>query len=183
MLFGKRDKRKPNERVEDLKARVDALRQADEARRAQAYSLDHFLEGDDVLTGREVEDNYEPTGFTADEPASVEPDAPTDYEAALAAELEKYLRREEMRARLSQPPVEPKPPTESEPENTSLLLDGTWSRDGDRRRPSAADRAWHVTGSDWVSQPDDADEEVDESRPEGGFEDGWDDRPPRQRAV
>ena len=91
MLFGKRDKKnKQNERVLDLKARVDALRRADETSRGKdappPQSLDHFLSGDDVLTGREVEDNYIPTGFV---PTSLEDDVD------LEAELQKYLKRQE----------------------------------------------------------------------------------------
>jgi hypothetical protein len=142
MFFGKRDKKTPNERVEDLKARVDALRQADQTRR-RPQSLDQFLEGDDVLTGREVEDNYRPTGFS---PGGAPPN-PDAYEAALAAELEKYLQREAEREALKALPAEAETPRTPAPasEPESLLLDGTWSRDGDRRSNlTAADRAWGV---------------------------------------
>jgi hypothetical protein len=140
MLFGKRDKKTPNERVVDLKARVDALRQADQTRQG-LKSLDQFLEGDDVLTGREVEDHYRPAGL----PSGTSSGTPaSDYEAALAAELQKYLQREEARAlhkEVAAEPPAPVPPLPAEP--GSLLLDGTWSRDADRRTDlTDADRAW-----------------------------------------
>ena len=190
MLFGRRDKNKSNDRVQELKARVDALRQADEASRKKAYSLDHFLEGDDVLTGRDVEDNYKPTGFsTAEAPAS-------DYETHLAAELEKYLRREEARALADETPAEPKV-REREPEaqeGGSLLLDGTWSRDADRRNTlTAADRAWNVAGAGPASRPEDVTpgsetgSAASEAPASGAFGlDQWpaeEDWPPREEAV
>lgn len=94
MLFGKRRKKNdPNERVLNLKARVDALRQADEASRtpeqAPPQSLDHFLAGDDVLTGREVEDTYDPA--TRNRSA----EQYEGFEVDLEAELQKYLQRQE----------------------------------------------------------------------------------------
>jgi hypothetical protein len=100
MLFGKRDKKKPSDRVLDLKARVDALRQADSANRKQPYSLDHFLEGDDVLTGREVKDDYAPEPHRQPEHAAgpAPEGGKYDFEVDLEAELQKYLKRQEEQA-------------------------------------------------------------------------------------
>ena len=97
MLFGKRNK-KPDERVLELKARVDALRHADESRREATASLDTFLQGDDVLTGREIEEYEGSVDMESRMPAGqASPGADVDLEA----ELEKYLQREKERERLA----------------------------------------------------------------------------------
>ena len=160
MLFGKKDK-KPSDRVLDLKARVDALRAADEGARKKAYTLEHFLEGDDVLTSRSVDDEYTPQGFDAHTPPeSAEQSGPTGpdnhFEVNLQAELDKYLQRQaEMErgndggaseALASQPRSEPK----------SLSLDDRWRRDGDPpRAPSEsltdAASAWPSDATDWTA--------------------------------
>jgi hypothetical protein len=113
MLFGKRN-RTSDDRVRELKARVDALRQADEAKREGPRTLDNFLEGDDVLTGREVEDSYQPTPWTdpdgdqelhgnGESPGWGQGDSSAGeaYQVDLEAELAKYLQREQERAQAS----------------------------------------------------------------------------------
>lgn len=195
MLFGKRDKKTPNSRVEDLKARVDALRHADQASRTRPPSLDQFLEGDDVLTGREIEDNYQPTGFAPGTAPSSPP--ANEYEAALAAELEKYILREEERALQKQPsPEAATAGTEPPPlESTSLLLDGTWSRDAQRRANlTAADRAWRTPEQATPAPADDgppptaSSAESPSEAPREQTRDAWDWRaedelPPRQETL
>ena len=189
MLFGKRDKRKPDERVADLKARVDALRQADEAKRADTYSLDHFLEGDDVLTGRQSNDVYEPSDLPAGEPPAQPQPGTGDYEAQLAAELEKYLQREEARAHLAaSPDVTPDHSQESGPaEGASSRMDGTGPFEPLRRDGlTAADRAWQIAGSP-PDLPDEERSRTDGEDTESGphefrnwpEEEQW---PPRERA-
>lgn len=187
MLFGRKDKRKPNERVEDLKARVDAMRQADEARRDRSYSLDHFLAGDDVLTGRDVEDNHETAGMSGEAQAAGSDGASDDYEAALAAELEKYLQREQERAQSVQEAGEPALREQEQPPTPILPpLERGWSRDGDRAgAPSDADRAWGLTGAAAPGSP----EEGEEQEPEPGEDwqefKNWpaeEDWPPKEQA-
>ena len=198
MLFGKKDKNKPNERVLDLKARVDALRAADDAHRKKTYSLDHFLEGDDVLTGREVEDDYKPSGFDPEAPRQdADPAASNSYEANLQAELDKYIRRQEELEHTAEGQTAPQPrKREPEPENASFLLDGTWSRDDAPPRPTGRATAdatdpWPVrdaTGSSPTATPSD----VAEAAPYDGSGSGWPDSsewpaeeewPPREEAV
>ena len=148
MLFGRRDKKKSNDRVLDLKARVDKLRQVDQASREpqQTYTLDHFLEGDDVLTGRETKDDYQPAppapAKTPEAPESPEestaaaPEQPNyGFEVDLEAELQKYIKRQEEQAQQDTESAQDDAPSPPRSESSSLLLDGTWSRDDDVRPP------------------------------------------------
>ena len=161
MLFGRRDKKKSNDRVLDLKARVDALRAVDEASREKPYTLDHFLEGDDVLTGRDLADDYKPTGFDASPPApspaaAAATGADDHFEVNLQAELDKYIRRQEELTQAQaddlRPPAAPyaKP---REPEASTFVLDGTWDRDPVPMRP-APDTAASPAGEKASSTPD-----------------------------
>jgi hypothetical protein len=141
MLFGKRDKKKPSDRVLDLKARVDALRQADSANRKQPYSLDHFLEGDDVLTGREVKDDYAPERHRQPEHAAgAGPEGGKyDFEVDLEAELQKYLKRQEEQALSPDFPSKP----QSDASWTTAPLPpaydgGAWSESGSALPGAAA---------------------------------------------
>jgi hypothetical protein len=166
MLFGKKDKNKATDRVLDLKARVDALRAADDASRKKAYSLDHFLEGDDVLAGREVEDEYKAQGFEPSVPGEhAAPAASDPFEANLQAELDKYIRRQAELGKADDPPAAHDTPVKPppHPENTSLILDGTWSRD--EAPPPPANRqavepsgAWPGEDASWSSPTEPASE-------------------------
>jgi hypothetical protein len=81
MGFFKRN-RQANERVQDLKNRVESLRKVDDAHRA--LTLDDFLGGDDAVTARS-------------EPMSPKPapaPAPVADENALEAELQRYLENQ-----------------------------------------------------------------------------------------
>jgi hypothetical protein len=139
MLFGKKDK-KPSDRVLDLKARVDAMRAADETRRQKPYSLEHFLEGDDVLTGRIVEDDYTPQGFDPAMPRDGHSSGPEEhFEVNLQAELDKYLQRQAELERASQNERPPEAPQVQPGNETSAwALDDSWRRDRDPLQDSAA---------------------------------------------
>ncbi len=192
-MFGRRDKKKEesNERVLNLKARVDALRHADAASRqpSKPVSFDHFLEGDDVLTGREVEDNYEPTGFAAD----VDPDGQQHGQTVdLEAELQKYLQRQEEQGQhqgqqTHQPPSRPP----AQPENSSLLLDGTWSRD-DVSPPHPPTGALPVNEPSWTPASDEEPSTDANVQWPSSFDNAWpsskdwpaeEEWPPRDEAV
>ena len=189
MWFGKKDKNKSTERVLDLKARVDALRAADQASRKQPVSLDHFLEGDDVLTGREVEDEYTPSGFDESMPA---PDHGSQFEVNLQAELEKYIQRQEEseRAEESDGPAQPTTRTQSDSEAGSFILDGTWSRDDKPPQPSSAaagsaearpaDKVWQAGFEPIVSGSLDDSQQPWPASSDWPAEEEW---PPREGAV
>jgi hypothetical protein len=188
MWFGKKDKNKSNERVLDLKARVDALRAADQASRTQPRSLDHFLEGDDVLTGREVEDEYKPTGFDA---ASPSPAQPSQFEANLQAELEKYIQRQEESERVEESDQSAQPLARTQPEAGSFSLEGTWNHDDKPQQPSAGaaapDESWPADMAAWQSgfEPI-VPEPIDESQapwPSGSDWPAEEEWPPREEAV
>jgi hypothetical protein len=201
MLFGKKDK-KPSDRVLDLKARVDALRAADEATRKKAYTLDHFLEGDDVLTGRSLEDEYTPQGFDASNsndtggPVS-SPSPDTHFEVNLQAELDKYLQRQaelEGGAAGGAPSAAPSQQPRAEP--GSFSFDDIGGRDGDPLRPppeslSDSAKTWSTDATDWsapgsapAASPtpamDDPSTPAWPSLSEWPSEDDW---PPREKAV
>ena len=151
MLFGKREKKnQPNERVINLKARVDALRQADEATRSRSYTLDHFLEGDDVLTGREVVDQYTPSGFHAE---GDPPPAPSNqHEVDLEAELQKYLLRQEEQTERDPAPEAPRPVQPPARERGSLVPD---SRDEFAPPPASQPIAEEPSPAEDTSSPGD----------------------------
>ena len=82
MGFFKRN-RQANERVQDLKNRVESLRKVDDAHRA--LTLDDFLAGDDAVTARS-----EPRS-----PRPAPPPAPSVADdKALEAELQRYLQNQ-----------------------------------------------------------------------------------------
>ena len=186
MLFGRKDKNKPSDRVLDLKARVDALRAADQATRKEPVSLDHFLEGDDVLAGRVVEDDYQPSGF---DPSAPSPPAGAHFEANLQAELDKYIQRQQEveRAAESKPASQPKAAPSNE-DSGSFLLDGTWSRNNAGSTPAssspAPDTGWPAKGDAWGSSFDTADGSGTQTDWSVGkdwpAEEEW---PPREEAV
>ena len=82
MGFFKRN-RQANERVQDLKNRVESLRKVDDAHRA--LTLDDFLAGDDAVTARSEPRSPKPAPATAPSVAD---------ENALEAELQRYLQNQ-----------------------------------------------------------------------------------------
>lgn len=150
MLFGRR-KKKPNDRVLDLKARVDALRAADEATRKKPYSLDHFLEGDDVLTGRSQEDDYKPVGFDAsvpvDEPAA---DPEHEFEVDLQAELEKYIRRQEELSGAGETSGSVTPSAPARPQPDLSFGSGPSTPSPQRFQPVSEASSWPTDDSAWA---------------------------------
>src|SRR5688572_26180023 len=80
MGFFKRN-RQANERVQDLKNRVESLRKVDDAHRA--LTLDDFLAGDDAITARSEPRSPKPAPAPAPSMAD---------ENALEAELQRYLQ-------------------------------------------------------------------------------------------
>ena len=197
MLFGKKDK-KPSDRVLDLKARVDALRAVDEATRKKAYSLEHFLEGDDVLTGRSLEDDYTPQGFDSSAPrAENNAGAEGHVEVNLQAELDKYIQRQadmEHAAEGGAADKSPSPSPEVAPK--SRPLESNWGRDGDPLRAPPepiADgaNAWPGEETNWSAPRSSAVEPkawaIDDAEPpawpdslQWPSEEEW---PPREKAV
>jgi len=75
--------RQANERVQDLKNRVESLRKVDDAHRA--LTLDDFLGGDDAITARSEPRSPKPA--SAPEPSVAD-------ENALEAELQRYLQNQ-----------------------------------------------------------------------------------------